>query len=371
MKTNTLAGLFLFTLIANTSYADRFIEGATTPALSINNNQLIVSYQSERGNKTSLVVHNLSTDRQQTIAQGDNWFVNWADFPKIATNDHHWVTWYLQHSSDGQYAYDIMLIQSFDSGNTWTDAIKLHNDNTNTEHGFASIVSHDQRFTIAWLDGRHTQSTGHQHHSGSGAMTVRSATINSDGTISDRLELDAKTCDCCQTAIFRHEGESLVAYRDRSDEEIRDTSITRSAPNASPEQWSEDDWQINGCPVNGPTGFSLERPYVVSYTAANSRGDVYITDPSGRRVLLSSNSIGRLDSVVYNDIAYISFIETQDDDTFVKVVAFDGETATSLPERISLGRSRASGFPQIEALNGQLVIATTTSEGVRLTYIDL
>lgn len=371
MNNKTLAALCLFTAITNSSFADQIIEGATTPALSVNNNQLIVSYQSESDNHTSLVVHNLSTNQQQTIARGNNWFVNWADFPKIATNESHWVTWYLEHSSDGQYAYDIMLMQSFDAGITWTDPIKLHNDNTNAEHGFASIVAHDQQFTIAWLDGRNTQSTGHQHHGGPGAMTVRSATINSDGSISDRRELDAKTCDCCQTAVFRHDGESLVAYRDRSDEEIRDTSIVRSAPNTEPEQWSEDGWQINGCPVNGPTGFSLEQAYVVSYTAANSQGEVYLTSPSGERVMLSTNSIGRLDSVVYEDIAYISFIESRDDDTYVKIVAFDGESLKSLPERISMGSSRASGFPQIEAFNGQLVVATTTSEGVKLTKIDL
>ena len=46
----------------------------------------------------------------------------------------------------------------------------------------------------------------------------------------------------------------LVAYRDRSDKEIRDTSVVRFANGewSAPVTVHADDWEINGCPVNGP-----------------------------------------------------------------------------------------------------------------------
>jgi len=75
-----------------------------------------------------------------TVAQGRDWFVNWADVPSVIRLDDgsvyaHW----LQKSGPGTYAYDVRLSRSIDDGKTWTPSFTPHRDGTQTEHGFASL----------------------------------------------------------------------------------------------------------------------------------------------------------------------------------------------------------------------------------------
>ena len=48
----------------------------------------------------------------QTIAQGDNWFVNWADFPSMAVTDAFAAAHWLQKSAEGTYDYDVQVALS-------------------------------------------------------------------------------------------------------------------------------------------------------------------------------------------------------------------------------------------------------------------
>jgi len=367
----TVIAIALSLYIATTNAQTR-INGATTPALAQYHDQLILSYQREHTTHAELIIHNVTSGASQVIARGDNWFVNWADFPKLAINNDHWVTWFLQHSSEGRYAYDIMLMQSFDAGTTWTEAEKLHNDTTNSEHGFASIIPLEQGFQIAWLDGRNTQSGGHHNHGDTpGAMTLRTARINSDGSISDRTELDTRVCDCCQTELFAAPSGSMLAYRDRSSEEIRDTSVIMlgSEPH-EPTQFSADDWHITGCPVNGPSGFFLDRAYTVNYTGADRKREVYIASDNGERISLSTQAIGRVDAITYQEHAFISFIDTVDNKPTVRILSFDGEILTDIASTIPINASRASGFPQLAMVDGTLFVALTTESGVSVTPVE-
>ena len=58
-------------------------------------------------------------------------------------------------------------------------------------------------------------------------MTLRSATFDVALSRHDESELDASTCDCCQTASAVVEGAPMLAWRDRTDEEIRDIVVAR------------------------------------------------------------------------------------------------------------------------------------------------
>jgi len=86
--------------------------------------------------------------RPRQIAQGDNWFVNWADFPSLsALADGTLVAHWLQKSSAGTYSYDVKLSLSHNRGRTWSKPVSPHRDGTPTEHGFVSIgVPHLGRF---------------------------------------------------------------------------------------------------------------------------------------------------------------------------------------------------------------------------------
>lgn len=184
------------------------------------------------------------------IIESDALFVNWADFPSVTSDASgvllaHW----LQKSGSGSYAYDVRLASSRD-GVTWSAPIVAHDDGTATEHGFVSMLPHPDggRFALVWLDGREMEEGDHGH--GEGSMTMRYATVDpTTMKLSDEALLDNRTCECCQTSMAMTGSGPVIAYRDRSEQEIRDIAIVRWTGSA----WSEpsivhaDGWEINGC----------------------------------------------------------------------------------------------------------------------------
>ncbi len=205
------------------------------------------------------------------IATGNNWFVNWADFPTMAAHHSDYqAASFLTKSGNSTYNYDVRLSVTKDGGNTWLPGFIPHRDGVQAEHGFVSLLPwEEEQFKAIWLDGRNT---GGGHHGGVGrAMTLRSAVFDAEGTLSEEHELDNRVCDCCQTAAVRTgPASALIAYRDRSQDEIRDIAVVRYANGSwsSPEVIHADGWQIAGCPVNGPALDAYEQTVAMTWFTA-------------------------------------------------------------------------------------------------------
>ena len=103
----------------------------------------------------------------RTVAEGENWFINWADFPSVvALRDGTLAAHWLVKSGSATYAYDVNISSSNDGGKSWLKPIVPHRDNTQTEHGFVSLVPlPDGRLGAIWLDGRNmkTMTEGDDH----------------------------------------------------------------------------------------------------------------------------------------------------------------------------------------------------------------
>lgn len=197
----------------------------------------------------------------RTIAEGDNWFVNWADFPST-TQLPDGTLWAhnLVKSAKGTYAYDVVLYRSSDGGNTWSAPIRVNDDGTPTEHGFATLWPWSKHeLAIAWLDGRNTGGGNHDAHAGHGdatgnMMTLRAAVYDGKGRKTAEWPLDASTCDCCQTDAAVTDNGPVIIYRDRDPQEIRDVYTIRHADGRwqAPKAVAADHWRMPACPVNGP-----------------------------------------------------------------------------------------------------------------------
>lgn len=197
----------------------------------------------------------------RTIAEGDNWFVNWADFPST-TQLPDGTLWAhnLVKSAKGTYAYDVVLYRSSNGGNTWSAPIRVNDDGTPTEHGFATLWPWSKHeLAIAWLDGRNTDGGNHDAHAGHGdatgnMMTLRAAVYDGKGRKTAEWPLDASTCDCCQTDAAVTDNGPVIIYRDRDPQEIRDVFTVRHADGRwqTPKAVAADQWRMPACPVNGP-----------------------------------------------------------------------------------------------------------------------
>lgn len=309
-----------------------------------------------------------------TIAAGDSFFVNWADFPAlVALDDERLAVSYPWVSGPDAYAYDVMIRRSGDGGATWGAPLRPHTDGTATEHGFVTLLAEDGALRAVWLDGRNFQGAGGHgdHDAGPGPeMTLRTARIGDDGTMSDETVLDPRTCDCCGTSGVAAGGSTLIAYRDRSAGEIRDISAVRREGGAwsPPAALHADGWEVPGCPVNGPAlaaagdrvaaaWFTAARdtPAVLaSFAGADGRFGAPLRPDGGRP--LGRTSVAGLD----DGSAVVAWLEAVPDTAEIRLrrIGADGR----MDEPLLLARTsprRASGFPQVVRSGDRLVCAWT------------
>ncbi|MCZ6652069.1 MAG: sialidase family protein [Planctomycetota bacterium] len=323
--------------------------------------------------------------RARTIAAGEDWFVNWADFPSMAaladgTLAAHW----LAKSGPDTYAYDVNIVLSRDGGESWSDPIVPHRDGVQTEHGFVSMVPlTPQRLGLFWLDGREMAGEG---HAAGGDMALRFATLDADGTLGPEQVVDSRVCECCQTdAVRTTGGDVIVVYRDRSPLEVRDIGIARLSGGkiGDPKILSADNWRINGCPVNGPAidarGTTVAVAWFTQSSLSSTHVRLAISRDGGRSFgdpipIDEGHPLGRVAVLVLPDYSVlVAWLENAEEGAEIRIRSIrpDGAVESSFaaaPTR----RSRASGFPQLALVDDQILLAwTDASEGSRVRTVRI
>ena len=196
----------------------------------------------------------------RTIAVGNSLIANAADTPHLlATPDGAlWAQW-LQRQPDDAGGYDLVLARSRDGGMAWTQITRVNDDGRAVEHGFAALwPASADALGIAWLDGRAqgmaATPAGAGHAAHAGATQVRANRFDMSLNRGTDVVVDARSCDCCQTAVALTARGPLLAYRDRGDDEVRDIAVTRLENGAwtAPKPVHADGWKIDACPVAGP-----------------------------------------------------------------------------------------------------------------------
>lgn len=312
-----------------------------------------------------------------TVAEGSSFFANWADFPSVAEDGQgtllaHW----LEKTGDATYAYGIQLARSDDGGATWRPLGFLHNDGTPTEHGFVSLVPQTEGFTAVWLDGRAMLEGG--------PMALRAAPVGE--RVGEAIVLDPRVCDCCGTAVVSTAAGVVAAFRDRSEDEIRDVSLVRRTAGgwSEPEPLHRDGWQIAACPVNGPALDAEDgggRAVAAWYTVADGlprvqaafSGDgggtfgppAEITPgtPPGRQ----GTPLGRVDVVLDGASrpgAVVSWLASEKGRGVIYLRRVDLTGRMGEPYQVATtAEGRASGFPQLARRGDRLYVAWVETAG--------
>lgn len=313
----------------------------------------------------------------RSIASGSDWFANWADTPALHIHSGNlWLAHWLQKSADSTYAYDIMLSLSTDQGATWSPAFSPHQDNTPTEHGFVSYFPMaEDRPGMIWLDGRETQESQAAHDHG-GSMTLRAAGVDSAGNINSSALLDQRVCDCCQTAAVSTSGATVIAYRNRTKDEIRDIAIMRR----DAQGWSEpaivhhDGWLISACPVNGPALAARGRQLAVAwFTMAEDKPRVHLALSSDAgetfsapQTFASGTALGRVQLLQHADGWLLSWMEqpTTGAGAVIRLAGLNADSSIRWQQELQgVSARRSSGIPRIATLaDGRILMAWTAAD---------
>lgn len=349
-------------------------DSCAEPYLFSDKNGIVyLSWIEKIGKQSTLKFSSFLSDKWSepvTIASGKNWFVNWADYPVIASDgDKNLIAHFLEKSDTAKFTYDVKIVSSADSGRTWSSSKILHEDNVKAEHGFVSIIPYNDQFFVTWLDGRKTASEeahgGHDGHHGE--MTLRAAFIDKNRNKVNEWELDERICDCCQTTAAVTSDGPIVVYRDRSDDEVRDMSIVRFVNGqwTAPQTIYPDNWQIKACPVNGPRADAINNNLVIAwFSMVDKKGQVKVifSKDGGRTFnqpirIDEEKPMGRVDAVMLDSLtAIVSWMEGSS----IKAVRVhaDGKRDPTIMIASS-SEARSSGFPQMTKSGDTLFFAWT------------
>jgi hypothetical protein len=351
--------------------------GSAQPQLSSSDRGVLLSWIEKTGTRATLMFSGRTGtgwSAPREVASGDDWFVNWADVPSVMRLDDgtlaaHW----LQKSGADTYAYDVRLAYSRDDGKTWSQSFTPHHDGTKTEHGFASLFQMPGAgLGLVWLDGRAMAGADHGH-GGAGAMSVRFAVFDREWKQTAETPVDLRVCECCPTAAAVTSEGPIAAFRNRSEDEVRDIYVSRFENGAwtRPAPVHDDGWKIPACPVNGPMLSARGRGVALAwFTVVDGQGRAFLafSTDAGRTFgapvrLDEAGSLGRVDVELLPDgSAVATWIEFADRRAQFRARHVEPSGAVSPAVTIAgLEGSRASGYPRLARRGDELLFAWTES----------
>jgi len=193
--------------------------------------------------------------------------VNGEQPPRVAVGKDVVVAWQSRHTGAPQ----IRAARSIDGGRTFGKAETIHDLALTGARGWSSLVlDADGAAHVAWLDGRNagkpaaTSAGSGDHAAGGGHMhseptrqDIFHMTLSADGR---RQESPVATnvCFCCKTSVTTApRGVVYVAWRHIYPVNLRDMAVASSTDGgrtfSQPVRVSEDGWQLEGCPEDGPS----------------------------------------------------------------------------------------------------------------------
>jgi len=308
----------------------------------------------------------------ETITQGERLLLNWADFPSIVASNGSLAAHWLERGSTGEGSYHLKIGMPTGENGKWKTVYDAPTGNSDGYTGFLSFATWEKRLFATFL-----------HNAPSGTK-LRSVEIRSDGTLVKEEVLDADVCSCCQTSAAVTDRGPIIVYRDHEEGQIRDISTVRFENGAwtKPVPIHRDGWQINACPVNGPSIAAQGKFVAVAWYSAgqnNPRVLMATSRDSGKSFATpvrvdSGKPIGRVSITLAgpNPTPIVAWLERQDEQSAaIKIRTLIGKSAISEPIKIGqVSPGRMSGFPRIAVANDSLY-AAWTEDRIKTAKLDL
>ena len=346
----------------------------SNPQMAVSDRAVLLSWVERTGGSTTTLKFAERTPSgwttPTTVSAGNNWSVNYADSPAVfRRRDGSLVANWLVSTDRRQEGSDLQLTYSKDNGKTWARSFLPHHDGTRGQHAFPSFFElPGGALGLVWLDAR-AQAANPEDLEAS--ISLRYAAFDQSWKQTADSQVDARVCECCSTAAAVTAEGVVVAFRDRSDKEIRDIAVSRLERGRwTPSTTVHDDgWEIEACPVNGPALSARARLVVIAwFTVKNGQGRAWaaFSSNSGRTWgtpirLDDAGSIGRVGVALLDDgSAAATWVERNGERSEFRVRRVDPSGVKSAPFTVAgVPGGSASGFPRMARHASELVFAWT------------
>lgn len=265
------------------------IEGRVnaTPSIASDGTAVAVAWGAASGDRTGVFV---ATSRDAGATFDAPVLVNAAETarlggefpPRVAIRGNDvTVVWTARASHDAPTTIEVA--HSIDGGRTFGDARPLQARSAAGARGWPALaLARDGAAHAVWLDhrGLAAQAAGH-HHGGTAsavdgvAQAQKSAIYYAAAGTSATPEVAIApgVCYCCKTALATGtQGEVYAAWRHVYPGNLRDIAFAVSRDEGrtfeAPVRISEDKWELNGCPDDGPA------------MAVDASGEIHVVWPS-------------------------------------------------------------------------------------------
>ena len=284
----------------------------------------------------------------RTVVAHRKFFRHPAELPEVITlSDGGFLAHWVEMPKEGSET-EFLYVSASRDGEHWTAPVMAHKDQSENEHGLASIVSSGTReASLTWLEALEGED---------GPVSLKRSVISGDGKVLKEERLDSDTCACCPTSVVKTARGLLVAYRDHTPGDIRDIAVIR----LENDKWSTskipnpDKWKINACPINAASASANgDRVAVSWYTGAQNMPRVQVMFSSdsgttfGKAVPVSTGrSFGYTSAALVDGGAIVSWLEQGGEATRV-LARFISDAGVAGPVlQVAVGSQRNLGYPR-------------------------
>jgi hypothetical protein len=216
---------------------------------------------------------------------------------------------------------EVRLSRSSDGGRTFGASVPVHPQGLTGARGWMSITSDATgAMHVAWLDGRNSPPKAaapaakpappkppvapaapgakpahqHKHTGGAARQDLYHAVFRADGSIAE-TQVATNVCFCCKTAVVTDpDGRASIVWRHIFPNSMRDMALRTiggAEPAADAVRISEDQWQLEGCPDDGPAmvkdaGGRIHVVWPTLVSGANPSKGIFYTSSADRRTFL-------------------------------------------------------------------------------------
>jgi len=173
--------------------------------------------------------------------------------PKLAFGPQGQVVISYARPLEKPYTGWIRMLRSSDGGATFSPPFTVHRDTQEITHRFESIAFDSAgALHTTWIDKRDLIAAGKSYV---GAAIYRNVSLDGGQTFGPDIKVADHSCECCRIALTQGpDGQVRALWRHVFGTNVRDHAFANLA-DARPNQFkraTQDDWQIQACPHQGP-----------------------------------------------------------------------------------------------------------------------